>query len=403
MKKYISMLLCITLIICLAGCADGPSPTTAPSTESTSAATDATSASTQAQPEQDASAVYDAPMASVSMPLIVETQCDDTGKAIAYYTHQDVSIVLPDADVAEAISLDLLNRIDKTRTAAEALFDTAKLDYSNQSNWYPYSYAIAYETMRLDQNVLSFFGTEASFDGSPRSMQTGISITYDLTIGEPLTLRGILHEENYADALCDLIIDGLKSTASDSLFSDYENIIRGKFSTNVPVESWYFSDRGLCFYFAPYEIASYAAGTVISEIPYNKLSGLLKDQYFPGESLVYSGTLTAKRISPDDTNALEKYTQFAEITVNPDAEQILITTDGSASNIKLRYSTNMNACGITECTILSLPGMGPTDAILLTVDAEHLDGKIIVSFESQGETQTLELTQEKLGVLKFAK
>lgn len=402
MKRYLFLLLCAALTLCLCACQKAPDATTAGTTASS--APTVTTGTTPTQPEQDASATYDAAMASVSMPLIVETEKAEDDSVIAYYTHQDVSVTLPDADVAGSITLDLLNRIDKTRSEAENVFASAKADYKAQSNWYPYSYAIAYQPMRLDQNVLSFYGTEGCFDGSPRSMHTGISITYDLTTGEPLALRGILHEENYADALCDLIIASLKSSSADTLFSDYESIVRAKFSTNVPVDSWYFSDAGLCFYFAPYEIAAYTAGTVVAEIPYEKLSGLLKDQYYPGESLVYSGALTAKPIAPDDTKSLEAYTQFAEVAIDPDEDQILITTDGSVSNIHVNYTTEEAACGITQCTVLALGGMGPTDAILLTVNEDELDVRnITVTFDSFGQTQTLQLTKESTGVLKFVK
>lgn len=401
MKRYISLLLCAALALCLCACQKAPDATTAGTTIPT--APTETTGTTPTNPEQDASAIYDAPMASVSMPLTIETQKAENDTTIAYYTHQDVSLTLPDADVAGAIMLDLLNRIDKTRAEAENVFTSAKADYNGQDNWYPYSYAITYQSMRLDQNVLSFFGTEGCFDGSPRSMSAGISITYDLTTGEPLSLRGILHEENYADTLCDLIIAGLKNSKSDNLFSDYESIIRAKFSTNVPVESWYFSEEGLCFYFAPYEIAAYTAGTVVSEIPYASLNGLLKDQYYPGESLEYSGALTAKQISQDDTKAMDAYSQFAEVILDPEGEQILIATDGSVSNIRVNYAIENAACGVTQSTVLTLAGMGPTDAIILTMDDDALDGRITITFDSFGQAQTLTLTEESDGVLKLTK
>ena len=401
MKRYISLFLCMALVLCLCDCQKSPEATTAATTTSSEPAE--TTGTAPTQPQQDASAVYDAEMASVSMPMIIETEKADNDTIIAYYTHQDVSITLPDADVAAAITLDLLNRIDKTSTEAKTVFETAKTDYNGKDNWYPYSYAIAYQPMRLDENVLSFFGTEGCFDGSPRSMTTGISITYDLTTGEALALRGILHEENYADALCDLIIASLKASNADTLFSDYESIVRAKFSTNVPVESWYLSDTGLCFYFAPYEIAAYNAGTVVAEIPYEKLNGLLKDQFYPGESLVYSGALAAKRIAQDDTKSLEAYSQFAEAVIDADTDQILITTDGSISNIRVNYTVEDTACGITQSTVLALAGMGPTDAIVLTISDENLDGKISITFDSFGQTQTLMLTEESTGVLKFTK
>jgi len=400
MKRSICLILCLCMLLCLLGCSQFPAPTNTPITAATTVPETTTATQlVQTEQEQEASAVYDAPMASVALPLTVETEKND-GKTIAYYTHQDISVTLPDADVAQAVTLDLLNRIDQTRDAAETLFETARSDYSGQDSWYPYSYAITYTPMRFDQNVLSLFGTEISFNGSPRSVHNAISANYDLTTGEPLTLRGILHEENFADALCDLILNGL-TTDKDTLFSDYESIIRDKFFTNVPVDSWYFSDTGLCFYFAPYEIAAYSAGTVVSEIPYELLSGLLKDTYFPAEKLTYSGTILAQTVT--DTAVLDAYAQFAEVTLGDGEQKLLITTDGSVSNVYLHYATGNAESGVTDAVILTLPGMGPKDAILAELSADFPLENLSISFNSYGQAQTLKLVRNADGTLTFSK
>ena len=47
--------------------------------------------------------------------------------------------------------------------------------------------------------------------------------------------------------------------------------------------------------------------------------------------------------------------------------------------------------------------MGPTDAIILTMDDDALDGRITITFDSFGQAQTLTLTEESDGVLKLTK
>lgn len=403
MRKTIALLLCVCMIG-LTACTQSPSqngtsdlaPTTTglPSTPS--------SGESNTDPTNSGSAVYDAAMSAVSLPLITEATYSEDQTPIAYYSHQDILITLPDADVAHALTLDILNRIDQTRAAAASVAETAKKDYTGQSSWYPYSYAISYEPMRLDQNVLSMFGTETSFDGSPRSVYNAISANYDLSKGQNLSLRTIFHEENFADAICDLIISSLSSYGEDALFSDYESIVRSKFSTNVTVDSWYFTDTGLRFYFAPYEIAPFSAGVVVSEIPYEALGGLLRDEYFPSEKLTYSGSILAQVVSEDDTALLEKFSQFAEVAVEPESQQILIHTDGSVTNLRLSCSADPNI-GIAEATVLALAGMGPSDAILIEISQETAAAGLTVTFDSFGQTKTLSLSKTDDGGLIFSK
>lgn len=405
MKKTFCLILAACVAYSLAACMGAPSTTRQPAATTTLPQEEVTlstlpPSTSETGTQESASAVYEAPMAAVSLPLLLQSQKDDQGKVIANYIHQDVSIVLPDADVAQAVTLDLLNKIDSTASEAEAVFSAAEKDYNAQLDWYPYSYTVTYDPMRLDENILSLFGAETSFDGSPRSVHNAISATYDLTTGEALTLRTIFHEETFADALCDIIIQSLAPQASE-LFADYESIVRSAFSTNVLIDNWYFSDSGLCFYFSPYEIAPYTAGTIVSEIPYDKLSGLLKDAYFPGEHLSYSGALLVAPLG--ESGIPDTLTQFAEISVNTGGEKLLITTDGSISNIRLHYTSDLNESTIEKSVILAMAGMGPTDAILLELDPETAAEHISISFESYGATQTLSLSKNTEGEWIFTK
>lgn len=394
MKKCICAILCTAMLLCLLGCSQSPVPTDVPLTSTSTSAT-APQPSTQDETHQNPTAVYEAPLAAISLPLVCESAYNDSNEAIASYTRQNVSITLPDADVAEAVELDLLNRIDKTQSSADRIFAAAKADYTGQADWFSYSYSITYQPMRLDQNILSLFGAETSFDGSPLTLNNAVSVNYDLTTGTALMLRTILHEENFADALCDLIIDGLQEK-KDTLFDDYASIIEAKFFTNVPVESWYFSNDGLCFYFAPYEIAPHSAGTVISEIPYDRLSGLLKDAYFPAEKTNYSGALLAQPVT--DTSVLDAYSQFAEVSISSGADKLLIYTDGSVSNVKLHYRTSDSE----DAVILGVAGIGPTDAILVEISIDRAVENLFIIFDSFGQTQTRKLTQNADGSLAFS-
>lgn len=382
MKKHIALLLILSLLL-LAACSAPPAVNGGEITD----ATDTGSAHPTEQTMESPSAVYDGLMAAASMPLIVEHCTSEDGKPIAYYTHQDMHITLPDADVAQIITLDLLNRIDRTRSDAEDVFRSAKADYSAQGTWHPYSYVITCSPMRLDQNILSLYVFETAFDGSPRTTHNIYSLNYDLATGDILNLVTIFHEENFADAICDLVIEGLAALDQDTLYSDYESIVRDKFSTNATVESWYFGESGLCFYFTPYEIAPYVSGVVVSEISYEALSGLLKDKYFPGEKLNYTGSLTAQVITADNAALLDNFRQFANVTVEPGTKQFLINTQGSVSNVRIHQTTD-SSTGIIESTILLVPGMGPSDGILLEVSESTAAQSLYITYESNGRVET---------------
>ena len=382
MKKLtlLSIVLCTALLVC--ACSGAPQETTA-TTAPASQPTETEPATTAGQPVAE----YEAPLTSVALPAITEESYTDDGKLLSYYTYQNVSVMLPDADIAEVITLDLLNRIDTTTAAGEAVHTTAAAAYNGDANWSPYFYVVSYTPTRMDQNALSFYGVEASFDGSPRSMQANLSVNYDLTTGHALSLKAIMHEEYSADALCELIIEALTVYDEESLFFDYADLIRERFSTNVPVESWYFSSKGLCFFFAPYEIAPNSMGTVVAEIPYEKLSGLMKDQFFPAEKLNYVGTVQVQPLGSDLT-ILDNYSQFAELELVKGKDQLLLSVDGSVSNLQVFSIAQEDLSIMTDRLLFAAAGMGSTDALIMELDAE-LSQVFLITYESDGATQEL--------------
>ena len=403
MKKTVCLILCTCILFAVAGCSQESGATTTPTVHKVTVpaeTTTPTNPTTATAPTEESSADYESPLAAISLPLILQEKTSNDGKVIARYSHQDVSITLPDADVAQIITLDMLNRIDQTAETAISIFEDAQSDYSGQADWYPYSYSINYEVSRLDENILSLSGIESVYDRNPRSVQNAISLTYDLTTGEVLVLRTIFHEENFADALCEMIINGLKDR-SEELYADYENIIKSVFNTNVPIENWYFSNEGLCFYFSPYEIAPYSAGTVVSTIPYENLSGLLKDAYFPSEQLAYRGAVLVSPLRNDGIP--EGLTQFAELKLDSSGERFILTSDGSISNIRIFQKNHDSNSFESEGMVFAMAGMGPSDAIILELSKNNANETISISFDSYGSTQTLHLTQDSDSTWLFTK
>lgn len=385
MKKLLCLLLSF-IVIFTAACAAEPTPTT----ETTLAPTETTVLATETSaPDEGSFADYQAPMAAVSFPTVTDARTDEDGNMISRYLYPEFSVSLPDADVAEAVMLDLLNRVDSTVAAAETMHAAAQ-SASAAEGFQPYLYEVRYNVRRLDQNILSFFSTETYFDGSPRSLQSAHSVSYDLSTGNVLNLKAIMQEDYSADILAELIVEGLSDRAN-SLFEDYDATVKALFSTNVPVENWYFSSEGLCFFFAPYEIAPVSMGDVIATIPYEKLSGMLNEQFFPAETLSYNGQLEVKHVTGDLVSATEAYEQFSELTFEAGKEQYLLTVCGSVSDLRIYTAAEEG----NNTMVYAAAGLGSTDCLLIETDSSI--GKLIIEYVLDGAPAISTLTLDEAG------
>ena len=398
MKKLIAMIITLALTVSLYGCTVPgvtPQPTEPSGTTEASSTpeTDPSSAPTIAEYQ------FIGPMITVSMPVVTESVIAENNGTVLYYNQiQNVSLNTYIPEVSETITLDLLNKLDALSSAKASVKDAAKADYKNQSYWYPYRTSILYEPARLDTILVSFIGTEEIFDGTPRSATVKHSVTYDLTTGEILTLKSILHDDFSADSLSELIIEGLSEYDTESFFGDYKNIIHDMFSTNVPVDSWYFTDTGLTFFFNSYEIAPHSLGCVYSEIPYEKLLGILKEEFFPAERDMYTGSLKVATADLSAGTGLEQYSRFAELNMAESSQQVVLSTDGSVTDLRIYTGSKSTNSGefIRTAIIFSAYGIGPDDAIVIHADAALIADTLAVSYVSDGETVfvTFRLTED---------
>lgn len=327
MKALFAVVLCLCFLLC--GCntqTDLPNDqTTAPPV------TDS-----QPAPTDGVSIPYTEPLIAVATPMITENTIADDGVRIFTYSYQDMVLTMEDPVVAETITDDFLHRNDLS-VSAQPVLDAAKTAYTGQQDWMPYSCSVLYDPVRLDQSILSFFGTEVIDNGSPRSTSTNISVTYDLITGKALTLEEILTTGYSAEELVSKILASIEDLSQQGLlFTDYEYIISDLFSTNTPMERWYFSNNGLCFFFTPYEIAPYNAGTVIAEVPYSELIGILKAAYFPAEQVTFDGTLNAVKADSAD---LDTYSRFTEVILDNQGTEYLIAPQGTALDVRLQIGT----------------------------------------------------------------
>lgn len=357
MKNFLVYILCVCMFLIFAGCAKPAENFQSVSTEGTEQMPDTQPTSTIQDTE-----IQQKPMVAVSVPITTETETAQDGTSIFNYTYQNISLTVPDPGVADKVIVDFLNRVDQFSGQAETIRTAAKADYRPGESWNPYLCQIIYEPVRIDNSVLSLFGSYAGYSGSSHPETTYQSVSYDLVTGEELTLSNVITPETDLDTLCQKIVDILREQNNNSLYPGFEATVKDRFTHGLSTDrSWYLSSAGLCFYFSPYEIAPYSAGVITAEIPYHQLTGILDDAYFPAEQEEAVGSVSIQNFKND---TLENFSQFAEVTLSEEREKILLYTDKSVYDIRLHASTGDSDSNAMYC-IFAAYGLTPGDAIIV--------------------------------------
>lgn len=392
MKLTLRVVVCLLLTLSLCACtpkspaviqptldsADTPSGTTAPATETTS-------------PEIT---VKQMPLSAVSLPIVTESKTADDGTEIFRYTFQNINLTHPDADVADKVVLNFLNRVDATRTTAESLLSMAESAYKPGSNWTAYQCVISYEPMRLDLGVLSMLGSHTTYSGASHPETVYETINYDLTSGKTLSIQSVMDFDANADKLFEYLLADLNSNAEKfNLFDDYVETLTSLQSSSQLNNHWYFSSEGLCVFFPPYEIAPYASGVITATVPYEKLTGILYDAYFPGERDIIAGELS---ILPFTAESASVFTQIAELIVDSDATGDLLYTQTAVYDIRIDLG-EFSASGETftkQQTIFAASSLTPGDAIMISVALADTIPNLRVQYYSGEQLCTAYLTSD---------
>ena len=363
MKKMICLLLCAALLLCLPACNDQEE--TVPSTN---AVPPASTSQETTVPDETVIPVDlpEIPVAAVTLTPTTEAEVLTDGSVLFEYNYPTIHLTLPDGDMAETVMLDFLNRIDATRSEAEAVKDAAGEYYTGKSGWTTYFYNLTYSPMRVDTGVLSLFGMESAYSGGNHPNHNACAVNYDLTTGKAMKLRNILTQEVTAETLTGILCDALEKQA-DALFNDYAFCVEDRFAGDFGADDqWYLSDAGLCFFFSPYEIGPYSSGTIVAEIPYEQLSGILLDDYFPGEIAEVKASIQAQGLESMD--ALDGYSSMTEVTLDPDGQSVLITaSNGSVYHVKIEVG-EWNSDGssfVPRSTVFASNVLNRNDAIIL--------------------------------------
>lgn len=398
----LALLMILSIILSLAACGSAPEPVTEPSESASttpSSATQPTADQTEATTEPVTEPVitnHDLPISAISITEQTETQENQSGNTVFEYTYQNIRLVLPDGDMSIAINLDILNRIDATRSEAVALMNSAMADNPT----YPYALSVLYFPMRIDQTVLSLFGQQNTYSGGGHASNDFTGLTYDLSTGNVLTLGDVLVKGTTSDAICPLVIEALGNLPEEyRIYDDYALTVEERFSGDLAKEyGWYLSKEGLGFVFAPYEVAPYSTGFVHGVIPYEKLTGILEDIWFPAERVTPDGALEVLPFSQENA---ENFDQFAELYLDRDGQAVLLHATGLIYDVTIEYG-NWNTDGSVftpEQTVFVTDALVASNAVIVQSDIPdampHLrityttaDGSVTVYLSASGEDGT---------------
>lgn len=359
MRRYIATILCLTMVLCLAACGKTPAETTVPATNASAPATvPITAPVTEPTVPETTIDITTLPLLStVAITLTEELEIAD---GVQFeYSYPNVRLALPDPAIADTVMLDLLNRIDATRSTADNILSNAGQDQKH-------FFKVHYDPMRIDPNVLSLFGGESSFTGGAHPYHESTAVTYDLTNGRVLLLSDLLYPSCKADDLTPLVIEILAAISQQAhLYSDYTATVEERFGQGLDVDDgWYLSNEGLCIFFSAYDIAPYATGEVIATIPYEKLNGLMQDQFFPVEKSGGVGVVTAQLW---DTAQQAEFEQHYNVTIDAEGETILLSTNGLVYDLTLELGQwDMDGVNFyPEATVFAVSSLSFSDAVIL--------------------------------------
>lgn len=361
MKKTLLILLFVSIALTFAGCflpsENVPGITQDPTASSTNETLDIT-----ANPNE----FEQKPMIAVSLSAVNETESAEDGAVIFNYSYQNMSLIVPDPEVADKVIVDFLNRIDQTAEHAAQILEAAKTDYPVNPNWSPYFCKITYEPVRIDTGILSLAGSYTTYSGGVHPQNSCLSANYDLITGNVLRLSDILTDESAADTLYRYVIEALNRQKDENfLYDGFESTVQERMDyATSGEECWYFSHTGLCIYFSPYEIAPYASGVIIAEIPYAQLTGILNDAYFPAEAESSSGMVLPDTFNEED---LERFTQFSEVVLDNSGNKFLLYTESAVNHIRIETGTlNEDSTQfVPEQTVFAAYSLTPGDAIMV--------------------------------------
>ena len=366
MKKMIASLLVFGTV--LAGCSGPRSQVTEPT--QVSQIQETVTVPTVAQEPL----LPELPMYAVALEPVTEVLRAEDGAELFRCSYPEISVVLDGCEAEKTVAEDVERRMGELLKEAGAIRHSAQLDYAGQEGWTAYHAKADFELGRLDRAVMSLFARFEYHSGGIHPTQSTGSVTYDLTDGSVLTLGDILMEgwspEEMAEKVC-----GALSNRSADLYPDFAEVIRGRFAGGVEDSiAWYLTGEGLCFHFAPYEIAAPFAGVVTAQIPYQELAGVLREEFLPRQEDAAGGVYVRLQEETED---------LLTVCLDPQGERVKVLADGTVTDLRVEVGQQTDDGFQPEALVFAAGTMGAGDGLCLQADLQQY--AIRLRYRSEGQ------------------
>lgn len=309
---------------------------------------------------------------------------DENGTNLLYERYCEPLFSSADAERSGWINgiLDTMDTEYKTNSANLIAYAKEFLEENGTELFYSYSNYQELGIARHDDAVVSILSMSSLYSGGihPNSIQTACNL--DLKQQKILTLEDVIYESG-AQALAELVSAEVQAKFEPlgeyALFDDYLQTIEQSMTYGTMTPYWYFNDAGLVIFYNQYELGPYAAGIIRVELAYERLDGILRDEYdVVYESVHPSGDLLAL----SDWAGCEKI----PITIEKDGKRLLVGVVGQVFQVQLSEIYWLEQTPIGQEILFSASSMGEHDVLEITGGFTD-DGRsfAIEFFNSQGE------------------
>jgi peptidoglycan-N-acetylglucosamine deacetylase len=142
------------------------------------------------------------------------------------------------------------------------------------ASYAPWTLTMDYETTNHSDDVISIVYTISEYTGGAHPNSYFRTFTFNLTENELIEFDDLFIEgASPLETIAPLVQADLTEQMGE--FADAEWIERGTGEDPLNYQNFALTEDELIFYFPPYQVAAYAAGTFEVRIPLSDLSGIL--------------------------------------------------------------------------------------------------------------------------------
>ena len=256
-----------------------------------------------------------------------------------------------------------------------------------------FSSSRAVDCCRADGSVVSFLYRTSVYTGGSQGEFSNVGRTYSTQTGEKLTLDEL--SEDY-EALRAVIAENIIALAREDK-ELYTEISKNGIDADTALTAliredfWYFAADGMVFFPAWGELRPAEEGIPSFTIPYEKLIGVIDDQYLPADRDA-DGTLVIERVSDVPEGTIKS---IGLLTVS-DGEDLYLRAEGSVYDVQISsaayydveegerfYETERHwyASFMTDCALQlrALLPEGMPDLMITYTDSAYEQHRLLLS------------------------